>query len=156
MPSTLPRRGVLELVAIGALSGCAGTASETTTQTATTTKRVPTATPPSRELPLVDSFPFEFVGTVKFPESGVYGWTFSGSFTLGVDFDIEVTNGGLMSFYVTEGTVQIPDREDETAFARENVESVDEAVGIPNAHGAVLVKVTKPAELRVTVRVTQS
>jgi len=141
------RRNVLKLAAIPGLSGCSTLPGDKSSRTTATTTQESAHAPPTRSPPLVDSFPFEFVDVFELPESGIYGWQFSGSFNLKADFEVRVISGETISLYVTTGTVMIPENEEEIAFAKRDVARVNEAASFEGASGAILIKVDGQTEL---------
>jgi hypothetical protein len=152
----ISRRQLLRIAVIAGSSGCLGSGNEennTTTRNSATQKTEPPS--PTSEIPLVDSFPFEFEDTVDFPEEGVYGWLFSASFTLGVNFEIDVADDDRISLYVTDGTTEKPESPEESVYEAKNADSLDDVADIPGGHGAVLIETTQPTTLTVHVDVEE-
>ena len=108
MQPTSTRRSVLAAaVSLSVTAGCnAKTESVTTTTRTTTTVAAPP--PPSRDLPVLTRDTIEFRGDVTFPEAGVYGWVFDGTFTRSLRVTAKVRDGPSATVYVTNEQVEEP------------------------------------------------
>ncbi|WP_232700838.1 hypothetical protein [Halobacterium wangiae] len=158
------RRRFLTLVGTSAvsgsvvgISGCLGQAQTDPPETTTDNLNSSTPSPkPTADLPSITNYPFRFGQSITFPEGGVYGWFFDGSFTKSVDTSGSVTGSGSVSAYVTEENLQeakIPSSavkkvEDVTSFNFESIEVTD-------GNGTVLMSVDSTATMNLSVEVTE-